>query len=379
MKRMFAALAALLLTAAPVKAAEAPSMSSPADSLIYLNGLNHLFVVDPVTFQTVQDVPMHGLAQLMAPTDDMKMLYLVDGQRERIEVIDRASGKHLETLSFTKPGKVRSRIYGLAIMGERLYAYVNETVFDGYQAGKIDKFSMAEPRIIVMDLKSRKRVASITMPKGILFLQPVGKQHLYAIGRDIFDIDVRTLKPVLKVALGEPATENEGAIIMYAEWVHPECGDDVNGHPYWTVDPVTGRTQIGLGWLDTRTGAFDHCDLGPPIHGQYPQTAIVSKDRKRGYMMMNELTEVDLVKRRVTRSKPMGASYYALNQAPDGSAIYMASAGNTLTEVDPATLDVRRKIELPSECFDIFVLPAAGGPKKPQAATEWPSVGTTKP
>ena len=370
MQRLWKSLAALALvlgTAAPAHAEAAPAMSSKADSLIYLNGLNHLFVVDPITFQTVQDVPMKGLAQLVVPSDDLKTLYVVDGQRERIEVIERESGKNLETLSFTQPGRTKARVYAMAVVGDRLYAYLNTTRFDGYEPGKLDRFHLAEPELVVLDLKSKKKVGRMPMPLGILFLQPGPAGHMYAIGRDIFDVDLRTMTKKVHVALGDPATEGEGSIIMYAEWVHPECSHDVAGYTYWTTDPITNRTFVGLGFMKTTTGRFDHFDLCPPIAGQYPQSAMITPDGKKAYMMMNRLMEVDLAKRRVTRVHDYGNTFYAVNQAPDGSAIYLSSAGTSLVEVDPATLEQRRRIELPAEVFDISIMPAAGGPKK-QAA-----------
>ncbi|MBC7541479.1 MAG: hypothetical protein H7338_01975 [Candidatus Sericytochromatia bacterium] len=340
-----------------------PAQAAPSRELIYLNGLGGTWVVDSETFKVVQTVPTKGLSQGMTMSEDGKTLYILTGQRELLEVVDRASGKLLDTLSFSDPGRTKARMYGILVLKDRLYAYLSTTRFDGLETGKQDKFHLGQPEIVALDLKTKKKVGSLAMPLGILNLQPiVGGTRFYAMGRDLYDIDAATLKVQKILPLDPPPMEGEGQIMINAEWVHPETAAGMSGYPYYTTDPITKKTTTGLMTLDDQDGTIDHFEIGPPINSQFGFSAALTPDRKRAFMTMNKLLEIDMTKRRVTRVMDYGKTYYAVTMSSDGKHLYLSSSGANLTEVDSQTLKVTRELELPAEVWDVTVLPAEGGP-----------------
>jgi hypothetical protein len=254
-------------------------------------------------------------------------------------------------------------MYGVAAIKDRLYVYLTTSRFDGWEDGKQDRFHLAEPEIVAVDLKTKKKVARIAMPLGILNLQPIeGGKRLYAMGRNIYDIDAATLKLRRIIPLDPPAMTGEGQIMINAEWVHPESAAGMAAFPYYTTDPITNRVMTGLLTLDDKDGSIDHFEIGPPIQNQFGFSAALTPDRKRGFMTMNKLFEIDMTKRRVSRVKDYGKTYYAVTVSQDGKKVYLSSSGATLTELDAQTLAITRSMELPGEIWDITVLPAAGGP-----------------
>jgi glutamine cyclotransferase len=362
MRRMLpASLAALLLAAAPLQAAQ-------AQELLYLNGLSHTWVVDAAAFKVVQTLPTKGLTQGLWPSEDGKLIYIVTGQRELLEVVDRASGKVVDTFSFSEPGRTRARMYGATVIKDRLYVYLTTSRFDGWEDGKQDRFHLAEPEIVAVDLKTKKKVARLPMPLGILNLQPVeGGKRIYAMGRNIYDIDAATLKLRRTIPLDPPAMTGEGQIMINAEWVHPETAGGLSGYPYYTTDPITHRLTTGLLTLDDKDGSIDHFEYGPPITNQFGFSAALTPDRKRAFITMNKLFEIDMGKRRLTRVKDYGKTYYAVTVSADGKKLFLSSSGATLTELDAQTLAITRTMELPGEIWDITALPAEGGPTAPEA------------
>lgn len=356
MRRLLpAGLAAILLATTPLQAF--------AKELLYLNGLGHTWVVDADSLKLVQTLPTKGLTQGLTVSADTKRLYIVTGQRELLEVVDRATGTILDTLSFSEPGRTRARIYGATVIGDRLYAYVTTSRFDGWEDGKLDHFHLAPPEIVAVDLRTKKKVARLPMPLGILSLQPVeGGRRIYAMGRDIYDIEAATLKVRRIIPLDPPAMTGEGQIMINAEWVHGETAGGLSAYPYYTVDPVTNRLAHGLLTMDDKDGRIDHFEYGPTQANNFGFSAAITPDRKRAFITMNKLFEVDLEKRRVSRAQDNGKTYYAVTISADGKRLFLSSSGATLTELDAQTLAVTRTTELPGEIWDITALPAEGGP-----------------
>lgn len=358
-RRAFGALALALAMVAPAQAA-------PTREWLYLNGIGKVFVLDADTLQPVHTLTCKGMTQGVTTDEADEKLYVVSGQRELLEVFDRATGKPLRTWSFSEPGRTKAHIYGLAIMKDRMYAYLNTTRFDGYEAGKQDRFHLAEPEIVGVDLKTGKRIGKVKMPLGVLNIQPLGTdgKKLLAIGRNIWAVDVTTWKSTMIEPLETPRMEGEGRIVAYAEWVHPETAAGLGAYPYWSTDPVVGRTMAGIMTIDAVKGAIDHFEIGPPVANQFPFSAMVAPDRKRAFMTMNKLFEVDMAKKRVTRSKDYGTTFYAISGSADGKRLFLSSSGASLAVVDADTLDITRRIELPAEIWDVTVMPAktAGQP-----------------
>lgn len=349
--KALAALAAVLLAL--------PAQAAAAKEWIYLNAIGQVFVLDADTLERVQTLKCKGMTQGVTTDEDDTKLYVISGQRELVEVFDRKTGAPVRTYSFSKPGETKARIYGLAIAHGVMYVYLNTARFAGYEPGKQDKFGLDQPEIVGVDLKTEKRVGRVAMPLGVLNIQPLGDGHkLLAVGRNIWSVDTRTWKTTMIEPLETPAMEGEGRIVAYAEWVHPEAAGGLGAYPYWSTDPIVGRTMAGIMTIDATKGAVDHFEIGPPIANQFPFSAVILPDRKRAFMTMNKLFEVDMARRRVTRVKDYGTTFYAITANGAGDKLFMSSSGSSLAVVDPGTLDITRRVELPAEIWDVTVLKA---------------------
>lgn len=371
LRRFCCALALALAAVAPAQAAPVGAGSSTAKEWLYLNGIGKVFVLDADTLQPVHTLTCKGMTQGVTTDEADEKLFVVSGQRELLEVFDRATGKPIRTYSFSEPGRSKAHIYGLAIMKDRMYAYLNTTRFDGYEPGKQDRFHLADPEIVGVDLKTGKRLGKIKMPLGVLNIQPLGTDgtKLLAVGRNIWSVDVQTWKSTLIEPLETPRMEGEGRIVAYAEWVHPETAAGLGAYPYWSTDAVVGRTMAGILTIDAVRGVVDHFEIGPPVANQFPFSALITPDRKRAFMTMNKLFEVDMAKRRVTRTRDYGTTFYAISASGDGKKLYLSSSGASLAVVDAATLDITKRIELPAEIWDVTVMPAKR-PGQPDAGRQ---------
>lgn len=372
LRRFGCALALALAALAPALAGPASAVAAPAREWLYLNGIGNVFVLDADTLEPVHTLKCKGMTQGVTADEADEKLYVVSGQRELLEVFDRATGKPLRTYSFSEPGRAKAHIYGFAIMKDRMYAYLNTTRFDGYEPGKQDRFHLAEPEIVGVDLKTGKRLGRIKMPLGVLNIQPFGTDgsKLLAVGRNLWVVDVKTWQATMIEPLETPRMEGEGRIVAYAEWVHPETAAGLGAYPYWSTDPIVGRTMAGLMTIDAVRGVVDHFEIGPPVANQFPFSAMVTPDRKRAFMTMNKLYEVDMAKRRVTRTRDYGTTFYAISGSADGKRLFLSSSGASLAVVDSGSLDITRRIELPAEIWDVTVMPAK--PQGPPAGERSP-------
>jgi hypothetical protein len=202
------------------------------------------------------------------------------------------------------------------------------------------------------------------MPLGILNLQPIeGGKRLYAMGRNLYDIDTATLTLKRIIPLDPPAMTGEGQIMINAEWVHAESAAGMSAYPYYTTDPITNRVMTGLMTLDDKDGTVDHFEYGPPINNQFGFSAALTPDRKRAFVTMNKFFEIDMGKRRIARVMDYGKTYYAVTVSSDGKKVYISSSGATLTELDADSLAVTRSVELPGEIWDVTAMSSEGGPK----------------
>lgn len=356
-RRLAAWLGALALGGAVLS----PGALAADEYQIYLNSLNGLYIIDPATLGVVRTIAYKGISEGMVADEAGKRLYVLTGLRERIDVYDRAKGEIVQSFSFSEPGRTKARVLGYTVVNNRLFAYLNISRFDGWEDGKLDKFHLAAPKLVAVDLATSRKVGEAPMPFGVMFLQRAKDgQRIWAVGRNIDAIDTQTLKLTRVFNMDQPDMEGQGAIRPMAQWVHPEASGGLAAFPYTTVDPITEREMVGVLTLDTVTGQVDNMDLGPPVHEQSAFSVTVMPDRKRALFIFNQLAEVDLTKRRIARVVDPEVSYYAATVTPDGRQAFLTAAGPSLTEIDPVTLAIKKRVDLPSEVWDILILPKVG-------------------
>ncbi|MFI5091523.1 MAG: hypothetical protein ACHP7P_15890, partial [Terriglobales bacterium] len=116
--------------------------------------------------------------------------------------------------------------------------------------------------------------------------------------------------------------------------------------PYFATNPLTHKMVLGLVNMDVDTGKLDFMELGPPIP---VYSSVVSPDRKRAYMVMNQLVAVDLTQRKIAEVRDTGRTTYVVNLTRDGKKVYLPSSGPFLDVYDAQSLKLIHRIELPGD------------------------------
>lgn len=379
MKRLLLALCALLVLGGPAW----------ADTL-WVSGLESLMALDPDTGELKREIHLdkHRKGALyFAQTPDRKYLYLLSGGREIISKIDKASGKILNswTLSESLSGEAElggpkiahARMMGFAIdrPAKRLLTYVTTSRRVGATSYKLDRLALDRPYLAVLDPDTGKRLATITdVPLSGSFVTPMYHPdypgRFLLIGRDVDVIDLDRLpkgKPPVRATFKQvlvkhsdvrtPHMSGYGPSVIVCEWFHPEVSKGVGAAPYYTTDPIVGQAAIGLLLVDMKDGTTDELELGPPLGKQFSFAAVVAPDRKNAYAVFNMVHKVDLTTRRLVKAQVLPSTFYSCNMSPDGKHLYIFGGGARLLIVDPETLAIQKDVVLPSEAWDVMVLP----------------------
>lgn len=328
-----------------------------AKDLLYLGGMHKVVVVDGDTDEVLGDIPIKGFPLYLVPDESKQRLYVVAGGRELIHVIDLAERKVIDTLSFSVPGQRQARVYGLVVdaAANRMYAVIQPSVFIG-----MEDIGYEAPYVAVVDLASKKTTARIKVPTGVSYLAWSGdRKTLYAIGHDLYHIDVPSLRIRETTPIAHPPDPGRGGTVFIAEWFHPESSNGLGAIVYGTADPATSLEQTGLLLLDVNTGNIDFLDIGPPPRISYHFSAVVSPDRKWAYMVFNNLSVIDLERRKIVDIVDVLESHYAVNISSNGKKVYVAGGGASMSVVDAATRKILKRVILPADVWDFVVIPGA--------------------
>ena len=199
---------------------------------------------------------------------------------------------------------------------------------------------------------------------------PDGKL-LYAFSNEIIVYDATTLKQLDSWNLSLPNEPGLGRFDLNAM-------DDVNDEPgfftglFAMEDAVQKRRLLGVGRVDLRQKQLDYFSIGPsPDRGDV--SFAMTPDRKRGYMMIEEIGHhemwtIDIARRRLeSRTEFQGRPRMAVRTSSNGKLIYLYEAGNTIDIYDPAGFKHLRTITLPEDMMygTFYVVP----PRLARAAT----------
>jgi DNA-binding beta-propeller fold protein YncE len=109
---------------------------------------------------------------------------------------------------------------------------------------------------------------------------------------------------------------------------------------------------MGLLLVDQQSGRVD--DL--PIKGDpaMAYSVVLAPDRKRAYAVMDDLTVIDLAKKAYVASVPLKeGTCYGVNVSSDGTKVYAAGGGSTLTVFDARTLKPIKVLQMASDGMDL--------------------------
>ncbi|MBM3267932.1 MAG: hypothetical protein FJZ01_09815 [Candidatus Sericytochromatia bacterium] len=372
--------AAVLLTFAPAAAARADTL--------WVTTLEAVLGLDPVTLEIRRTIPLRkelsGALHLL-PTPDNRTVYLLSGGREVVSALDLVEGKVTASWSLSErmgedpdaPRIANARFSGIAIdhAGKRIVGNIVTSRRSGTNPHQLERIGVDAPYLAVLDAATGKRLATISgAPWATSFIEamrdPAHPNRFLVISPDLDIIDLDRLPAgkapvratfeqvrVKHVPLREPYMAGQGPVVILTEWFHPEPSGGLGSTPYYTTDPIVEKDQMGVVTMDLVTSKVDVLELGPVQGPQYAFSTVVAPDRRRAYSVFNQLHEIDLMKRKITRIKDLPYTYYGANMSPDGKLLYIFSGGARLARIDPESLDIVKEVELPSEAWDILTLP----------------------
>lgn len=312
----------------------------PADTLaedtFYYVGYSMVQVIDGSRDTIIADIPAPGWLRESEFSPDDRFLYVV-AKRHLIHKIDLARNEVVHTIDVTGGGWDRF-IYGFDIAPDGRTAWVN-LVSRRAVKGEVE---VKPPQLAQIDLANGQILRSIETPWSSVTLVSVDRaRSIYVIGKDIVKFDVSGEE--IKRADTYPMFDKGWNILPM--WDNSRDNDGVFMTNYYTAD------AMGLLSIDTRSGEITATPLdGPPA---FAYSVMRSPDQKKVYAVMDELIVIDLETRSYESIIPVPqGSNYAINVSSDGTKIYVAGGGSTVTVFDAGTLQAVKVLQMETDGMD---------------------------
>jgi len=320
------------------------------------------WIIDEATEKVVGTIPFQsGIPRRTALSFDRKRFYTTEAQMEKIEIVDIAARKTLDTFTLSE-GNKKVRIRSLeADPLNRFLVMLTSTA-----TKQIDRFEIGNPTLVQYDLAQHKIVRTIPWPNNeerqnanILFA-PDGKLMYLFTEQDVLIYETNGFTQVDKWELSRPIEEGFGRI---------EFGprDVLNDQPgFYTAifnvsDPVQHRRTMGIGRVNLAAKTVDFYTLGPSTSVSFT----MAPDRKTAYGLYDEIGRYEFWKfdlehhKLATRVEFKGRPRMGLKTSSNGKVLYIYVAGNTIDLYDAETYQYMRTITLDGDMTtELFVFPS---------------------
>jgi DNA-binding beta-propeller fold protein YncE len=367
--RKLAIAAALVAGLAGVAAVGAVAQKAPArvsagnGTLIIGSYPKQYWIIDEATEKVVGTIPFQsGIPRRTTLSRDLKRFYVVEAAMEKVEIIDIASRKTVDTFTLSE-GSKKVRIRSLE--PDPLHRFL--VMVTASATKQIDRFEIGTPTMVQYDLASHKIVRTIPWPNNeerqnanILF-SPDGKLMYLFSDQDILIYETNTFTQVDKWELSKPVEEGFGRLEFGSR-------DVMNDEPgfYTSIfnvsDPIQHRRMMGIGRVNLAAKSVDFYTLGPSAGISFS----MAPGRKVAYGLYEEIGryefwKFDLEHRKFAgRTEFKGRPRMGLKTSSNGKVLYIFVAGNTIDLYDAATYEYMRTITLDGDMTtDLFVLPSA--------------------
>ncbi|HEX9277205.1 MAG TPA: hypothetical protein VGA51_12520 [Casimicrobiaceae bacterium] len=315
----------------------AGTASVDAGDRFYYLGYEIIQVIDGDTDAIVADIPIKGATREADLTADRKFLY-VTTNRHLVHKVDLGSNRVVATVDVSNDGWDRF-MFGFVLAPD------GKTAYGALMSRRTDKGEavIGRPVVAQFELDTGKLLRSVEVPWGVAHLVRVQEgKTLYAFGQDLYKID--TTGNELRIVATVPMFDKGMNILPFWDYTFDNGG--VASMNYYT------EKYMGLLLVDQRTGAIDDLVLkGEPAMAY---SVVLAPDRKKAYAVMDDLTVIDLAKKRYVASVPIKeGTCYGINVSGDGKKIYVGGAGATLTIFDAKTLKPRKVLRMASDGMDI--------------------------
>jgi hypothetical protein len=353
----------LVVAAAALIAADKPKVSAGNGTLIIGSYPKQYWIIDEATEKIVGSIPFQsGIPRRTSLSRDRKRFYTVEAQMEKVEIVDIASRKTIDTFTLTD-GTKKVRIRSLE--PDPLHRFLVMLIASATK--QIDRFEIGSPTLVQYDLGTHKIVRTIPWPNNeerqnanILF-SPDGKLMYLFTDQDVLIYETNEFKQVDKWELSKPIEDGFGRL----EFGPRDVANDEPG--FYTAifnvsDPVQHRRTMGIGRVNLAAKTVDFYTLGPST----PVSFTLAPDRKSGFGLYEEIGRYEFWKfdlehhRLANRVEFKGRPRMGLKTSSNGKVLYIYVAGNTIDLYDAETYQYLRTITLDGDMTtELFVLPTA--------------------
>jgi len=343
------------------RAAPEKKVSAGNGTLIIGTYPKQYWIIDEASEKIVGSIPFQsGIPRRTALSFDRKRFYTVEGQMEKVEIVDIAARRTIDTFTLSE-GNKKVRIRSLEPDPLNRFA----VMLTASATKQIDRFEIGNPTLVQYDLTQHKVVRTIPWPNNeerqnanILF-SPDGKLMYLFTDQDALIYETNEFKEVDKWELSKPIEEGFGRL---------EFGprDVMNDQPgFYTAifnvsDPVQHRRIMGIGRVNLAAKTVDFYTLGPST----PVSFTLAPDRRTAYGLYDDIGRYEFWKfdldhhRLANRVEFKGRPRMGLKTSSNGKVLYIYVAGNTIDLYDAETYQYLRTITLDGDMTtELFVFP----------------------
>jgi DNA-binding beta-propeller fold protein YncE len=326
------------------------------------------WIIDEATEKVVGTIPYSsGIPRRTTLSRDGKRFYTIEAAMEKVEIIDIASRKTIDTFTLSEgTRKVRIR----SLEPDPLHRFVMMVTIPATKL--VDRFEIGAPTLVQYDLKEHKIARTIPWPKdeerqfaNIMF-SPDGKLMYLFTEQDALIYETNNFTQVDTWDLSRPIEEGFGRIEFGSRDVFNDEPGFYTGL-FSVSDPVQHRRTMGIGRVNLAAKTVDFFTLGPATPLQFA----MAPGRKVGYGLYEdigryEFWKFDLEHRKLAgRTEFKGRPRMGLKTSSNGKVLYIYVAGNTIDLYDAETYQYLRTITLDGDMTtDLFVFPASASALK---------------
>src|SRR5262249_3549371 len=147
----------LVLAAVAVIGADKPKVAAGTGPLIIGSYPKQFWIIDEATEKVVGTIPYtSGIPRRTTLSRDRKRFYTVEAQMEKVEVVDIAARKTIDTFTLSE-GNKKVRIRSLE--PDPLHRFV--VMLTGSATKQVDRFEIGAPTLVQYDLSTHKVVRTI--------------------------------------------------------------------------------------------------------------------------------------------------------------------------------------------------------------------------
>ncbi len=330
---------------------------------------DHFKVIDEATTTITGKVPFtSGMPRRTSLSKDRTRFYTVEAQQEKVEIIDIASRKTLDSFTLSQ-GNRKVRIKTLE--PDPLHRFVMMVIRPVVK--HIDRWEIEPSSIVQYDLATHKIANTLPWPTGeerenaTMQFSPDGKLMYLFSEQDVLIYDTTTLKQIDRWELSKPVEEGYGAF----EFGQIDAANDEPGFytaMFQVQDPVQKRRIMGIGRVNLAAKKVDFYTLGPAQQVGFT----MAPGRKVAFGLFNEIGKYefwkfDLEGRKVAaRVEFPGRPRMSLKVSSNGKVLYIYNAGDTIDLYDAETFKFMKTINLGGDVTsDLFVVPGPVTRAKP--------------